>query len=81
MRKYKEGMAKYNAILAEFPDVREALAPGSTAPIQQPKPVVSAKVSKELSLEEIYEKYHDAEQTVSMGLIEKEVNRCTEIQN
>jgi hypothetical protein len=31
MKKYKEGLAKYNAILSEYPDVKQALAPAGTA--------------------------------------------------
>ena len=78
MKKYKDGLTKYNAILAEYPDVKETLAP-ATAGTSKPKP--AAPVKKELTLEEIYDKYHDAEQTVAMSLIEKEVKRCTQVMN
>lgn len=31
MKKFKDGLAKYNAILAEYPDVKEALGPAVPA--------------------------------------------------
>ena len=45
MKKYKESLAKYNAILAEYPDVKEALAPQAPVPAAPSKPqqVIAAK--------------------------------------
>jgi hypothetical protein len=38
MKKYKETLAKYNAILAEYPDVKEALAPPAPVSVAPSKP-------------------------------------------
>ena len=78
MKKYKDGLAKYNAILAEYPDVKQALAPSapvtaaSAKPVAVAKPAAPAQKAAELTLREIYETYHDAEETCSMGVIENE---------
>ena len=85
MRIYKDLMAKYNAILEEYPDVKLELQGGAGA---QPQPKAeeqkvssaAAATSKcTLSLEEIYEKYHNCEDTNAMSVIEKEIARCTKV--
>jgi hypothetical protein len=86
MKKYKDGLAKYNAILNEYPDVKQALAPAApvTAAVAKPvatKPAAPAQKAAELTLREIYETYHDAEETCSMGVIEKECTRCGQIKD
>ena len=65
MRIYKDLMAKYNAILEEYPDVKLELQ-GDAGAQPQPKAEeqkvssAAAATSKcTLSLEEIYEKYHN----------------------
>lgn len=88
MKKYKEGLAKYNAILEEYPEVKQALAPAAAAAAAPAKPVAKPEEKKQapanaasLSITQIYEKFHDSEETNSMAVIEKEVTRCTEVKN
>lgn len=86
MRKYKESLAKYNAILDEFPEVKEALAPPGTKaaaakPEEQKKAPAAATEQATMSITDIYETYHDAEQTKAMSVIEKELTRCSQIKD
>jgi hypothetical protein len=43
--------------------------------------VTAPPIQKDLSLAKIYETYHNAEKTISMGVIEKEISRCTTIKD
>lgn len=90
MHAYKAGIAKYNAILDEFPEVKEALAPASAAAA---KPAAKAEEKKtapsnqppaqqsSLTITEIYEQFHDAEQTKAVSVIEKEITRCQQVKD
>ena len=48
-------------------------------PAKQPIMAPSKQPKLQLSIIEIYEKYHNAEEVKSMAVIEKEVTRCEEL--
>lgn len=84
MKAYKAGIAKYNAILEEYPDVKQALAPAAAPAKQVAKPEeqkATAASAASLTFTAIYEKFHDAESTNAMSVIDSEIARCTKVRD
>ena len=79
MKIYKNLMKKYNDILEGYPDVKEALQPQPKAEEKKVATAPAATQKCTLNLEEIYEQYHNCEDTNSMSIIEKEIARCTKV--
>jgi len=71
--------------LDEFPEVKQALAPATAAaaakPVAKPEEQKAPAQQSALTVTEIYEKFHDSEQTNAMSVIEKELTRCAQVKD
>ena len=76
MREFKAAQAQYDAFIKENPDILAEMytdADNQEKKPSQPKP---AAKQKQLSLIEIYDKYHDVEEMNSIKVVEHELERC-----
>jgi hypothetical protein len=80
MREFKEAQAQFDAFIEENPDIlAEMYIDNDEKPVPKANvspPVVKPNKSKVLSVEEIYDKYHDVEEMNSIKVVENELERC-----
>ena len=75
MREYKAAQAQFDAFISENPDVLPEMYVDHEEP---PKPKPPAK-PKQLSAQDIYDKYHDVDEMNCMKVLEHELSRCKEL--
>ena len=79
MREYKAAQAQFDKFISENPDILAEMYAEEDE--QPPKKVAAPKVQpkKQLSVVEIYDKYHDVEEMNSIKVVEHEMERCKQL--
>ena len=76
MREFKAAQAQYDAFIKEHPDILAEMYTDDDNQEKKPIQPKPAAKQKQLSLIEIYDKYHEVEEMNSIKVVEYELERC-----